>query len=70
MEVDMQKNNFKVISSFKRKATELSGADVDKAYVSCKPLIEAEKKRFAKEVGAIQDFSESNLMKLGWDIIK
>ena len=54
----------------KRKATELSGADVDKAYASCKHLIEAEKKLFAKEVKAIQDFSESNLRKLGWDIIK
>jgi len=54
----------------KRKTNKLSGDDVDKAYASCKPLIEAEKKRFAKEVKAIQDFSESNLRKLGWDIIK
>ena len=48
----------------------LSGTDVDRAYESCKQLIEAEKKRFIKEVEAIQDFSESNLRKLGWDIIK
>ena len=48
----------------------ISGADIDKVYESCKPLIEAEKKRFQKEVESLKDFSEANLKKLGWDIIK
>ena len=61
---------FKVINSFRRKANEISGADIDKAYESCKPLIEAEKRRFHKEVESLKDFSEANLRKLGWDIIK
>ena len=45
-------------------------SDMDMVYESCKPLIEAEKKRFVKEVEAIKDFSEGSLKKLGWDIIK
>ena len=51
-------------------ANKIRGEDIDKAYESCKPLIEAEKKHFIKEVKAIQDFSEGNLKQLGWEIIK
>ena len=65
----MQKNTFKIISSFKKEANVIT-SDIDKAYESCKPLIEAEKRRFQHEVEAIKDFGETNLQKLGWDIIR
>lgn len=51
-------------------ANKMIGADIDKAYESCKPLIEAEKRRFQKEVESLKDFSEDNLKQLGWEIIE
>lgn len=65
----MQKNTFKIISSFKKEANVIT-SDIDMAYESCKPMIEAEKRRFKNEVEAIKDFGRSNLQKLGWDIIR